>query len=125
MAFDASILDDEPAEIVGRRGVYSRLRGFECSEALRLILEEKDTIFRHWRAAFDKGDVDKSSHPLYVDPRYQQLSIQTNELFGRMSEPIIEARGLMRAGVESGDSCLSVWMRSHNDASRSGWQVNE
>ena len=100
LAFDASILDDEPAEIAGRRGVYSRLRGFECSDALRLILEEKDAIFRQWRAGFDKGGVEKSSHPLCTDPRYQQLSIQTNELFGRLGAPIIEARGLMR--IESG-----------------------
>ena len=49
---------------------------------------------------FDKGGVDKSSHPLYVDPRHQQLSARTNELFGRLGEPVIELRGLMR--VESG-----------------------
>jgi hypothetical protein len=109
LAFDASILDDEPAEIADRLGIYSRLRGFECDDALKLILEEKDSIFCEWRATFNQGGVDKSTHPLYVDARYQQLSVRADELFDRLSTPIIEARGLMR--IVSGKfvfECLDV-----------------
>jgi len=95
LTFDASTLDGERPEIAGRQGIYSQLRGFECGDALRLTLEEKDAIFRVWRAAFDKGSVDKSSHPLYVDKRYQYLSVRTDELFGQLGAPIVEATGLM------------------------------
>ena len=100
LAFDACILDDEPADIANRRGIYSRVRGFECNEPLRLVLEEKNVIFNKWREAFDKGIVDESTHTIYVDPRYQELAVQADELFNRLGAPIIEARGLMR--VECG-----------------------
>jgi hypothetical protein len=100
MAFDACILDDEPAEIADRRGVYSRIRAFACDDALIQLFQESDAIFRKWRAAFDNGDVDTSTHPLYVDARFQELSIRKDEFFSRLGPPIIEANGLMR--VESG-----------------------
>lgn len=100
LAFDASMLDEEPPEIAGRRGIYLQLRGFVCGDALRLTLEEKDAIFREWRAVFDKGGADTSSHPLYVDQRYQYLSAHTDELFAQLEAPVVETTGLMR--VESG-----------------------
>jgi hypothetical protein len=96
MAFFAHTLDDEPEEIAGRRGVYSRIRGFECDEVLRTVLEEKKGIFRKWRAAFDKGDVDTATHPLCVDPIYQQLSLRSDGLFRSLGTPIMDATGLMR-----------------------------
>lgn len=96
LAFDACVLADEPAEIAGRPGVYSKVRGFQCDEALRLLMEEKDSVFRKWRAAFDNGLVDESTHPLCTDPRYQHLSRSVGAEFSRLSDPVLEATGLMR-----------------------------
>jgi len=96
LAFDACALDDEPSEIGDHPGIYSRVRGFECDDTLRLVLEQKDAVFREWRAAFDQGTADASTHPLYVNPRYQQLCRRADELFSGLGVPILEATGAMR-----------------------------
>jgi hypothetical protein len=83
-AFRASIIDEEPKEIIGLRGIYSRFWAFECDSALIALLQKKDAIFRTWRAEFDKGHVDTSTHPLYVDSIYQNLYKSTTDSFSQL-----------------------------------------
>ena len=95
-AFEASILDDDPPEAAGRRGIYCEVRLFEHDDTLRQVLEEKDTIFWRWRAEFDSGRLDKDTHPLYVNARYKLLSAQADAMFPGLGTPVAVARGLMR-----------------------------
>ncbi len=94
-AFTAREIEEEPAEIEGRPGIYSRMRLFPCDDTLRAQMEEKGALFAKWRARFDQGLEKTESHPLVVDRRYKALSKRIGEAFNRLGRPLRELNGLM------------------------------
>jgi hypothetical protein len=99
LAFLAEDVDytDEPEDIANRPGVYTRVRAFEHDPTLLPLLSEQHAIFWRWRAQFDAGLVESPTHPLYVDERYQLLSAQIDEHFGRLGKQVLDTTGLMVA----------------------------
>ena len=76
-------------------GVPTRILGFECNEDLRLLFDKKDRIFREWRQRFDDKQEETSSHPLYSDKVYQEISHRIDELFASIVNPVFETTGMM------------------------------
>lgn len=104
LAFRATDLLEEPPELETRPGIYSALEGFECDDSIiDSVIQDFArirAIFGKWRADFDNGEVDESTHPLYADPLYQELYSRLDEFFSRLNNPVIVVNGLM--SIQSG-----------------------
>jgi hypothetical protein len=62
LAFSACVLDEEPPDLEHRKGLYCRLTVFPCDDVLKRIMLENDATFKAWRAAYDAGSADESTH---------------------------------------------------------------
>ncbi len=99
-AFVAECLDDDGVDLSDLPGVYAKIVGFECDDELVSLFVAKDRIFREWRHQFDAGLVDRSTHPLYRNEQYQQISAQIDNVFQHFRKPLCEKHGLMRVEAE-------------------------
>ena len=87
LAFVASLEEDLADRLC------TKMTTFECDETLISLFREQNDMFLAWRAKFDQGVAEKSTHPLLVDERYQQLCRRIDEAFARLSSPVSETTG--------------------------------
>lgn len=96
LAFTASVLDDEPAALADRRGIYAGIRAFTCDTGLVSLFERQGIRFREWRLRYEQGAADESTHPMLVDQEYQSILKRIDEAFRGFHTPAVEATGTMR-----------------------------